>query len=101
MDKPEKETAESYDYSQCEKWVAKKLGIRDLRDVANRFGPKPNKDAEYQDFWHFLIDSQEIHNGCFIHIDTHYLEESPDWVKPILKMFAQEFGETTQYWVSW
>lgn len=56
-------------------------------------------------FWHWIIDNYQIHNGSqFTLWYDPEDEDTPDWVKEILKMIFDEFepehGEMDMY-VSW
>jgi hypothetical protein len=70
---------------------------------------------EYLDFWHWVCDNHEIHNGCYIIFSRECLEsyndvpeddkyEMPKWVKEIYTHYLDEFedeqGEVEMY-VSW
>jgi hypothetical protein len=65
-----------------------------------------SKEPEYQDFWHFIIENYEIHNGCyFIMTKDLYEKEIKDWQKEILGYFFDEFdpkntGEI-EFFVCW
>ena len=39
--------------------------------------------------------STEMNGAVYIHDSYPYL---PEWAKPIVKAFHQEFGEHTEYW---
>lgn len=97
MNKPIQKTMTYWDYLECEKWVANKLGVKDLRDFAGKYS-EGNKDAEYLDFWHCICDMQDVSNPCWIWIDREF--EWPDWAIPIVEMFEQEFGPN-EYYVEW
>ena len=104
--KPKQHTHKYYNYHECEKYIAKKLGIKDLRDCLGKFdesnGPyEERENIEYRDFWHFIVDDVEIHNGCAFYIPEPY--EGCDWKQwqiDICNAFADEFG-MEQFWVSW
>jgi len=99
MEKPISKPVWHLDYQECEKYIAHKLGIKDLRDVKGKFADgKCNYDVEYQDFWHCIMDNQEINNGCYIRILSN--QRWPEWAIPIVKAFQEEF-EDVEYWVEW
>ena len=59
---------------------------------------------EYLDFWHWVCDTYQIHNGCFITFDNHWLEGTnikEDWIRIIYKYYIDEFankdGELRMY----
>lgn len=104
MDKPVKETHEYYNYDECAKYIAHKLGVKDLRDFAGRHANEYNETLPYQDFWHVLLDHNEIHNGCFVHLpEIDDLEEDEQWAIPIIEAWQEEFEPIflEEYWVSW
>jgi len=108
MKKPAKKVKEYYDYSKCADYIAHKLGIEDLNDIDNSHR---DPAAEYKNFWHFLVDQKEIHNGMFV--DFRYWEDNlpndvlPEkyqikpWQDRIVRAFIEEFGEDAEYWVWW
>lgn len=105
MKKPKKHKREYYDYNECAEYIANKLGVKDLRDFAGKYSEKESEDKPYLDFWHWLYDFGEIHNGCFIYMPPasdipHYTEEEK-WVAPIVQVFEDEFGPEAQMWVEW
>lgn len=101
MKKPEEKIVKHLDYNECEKYIAHKLGIKDLRDVLGKFGNSEIKEVGYQDFWHVVMDHNDgLINGSYIYISTDWFQ-TPEWAKPILKTFAEEFGENQEYWVEW
>jgi hypothetical protein len=105
MKKPKpKKRKEILDYHECAKYIAKKLGIKDLRDVDGKFDPA-NKDRmneiEYKDFWHQICDG--VHNGSEMYMIDTSQEDWPEeeWVRNIAKAFNEEFGSDAVYWVEW
>lgn len=99
MEKPKPQKIERLDYHDCSKYIEHKLGY-DLRDTLGKFsGKKDWESIEYRDFWHFLIDTQEVHNGCDIYM-PYPDETEEEWQKEILQAFHNEFGEGP-YWVWW
>jgi len=100
MTKPKPRKEEVLYLQDCEKYVAHKLGLHDLRDTLGKFA-KPLKknweEIEYRDFWHFLCDKQEVHNGC----DIWMLDEGDEpWQTEIVNCFLDEFGDGP-YRVNW
>lgn len=76
--KPKKEYREdpSFEWSDIEDYIKQKYG-RDLRDWNGKYGNRevehePNTEIAYLDFWHWVCDTHEIHNGCFF---TLYLRD--------------------------
>ena len=79
MNKPTKRVIEHYDYHECAKYIAYKLGIKDLRDIAGKYSNR-NQDAEYQDFWHFVLYFNEsTSNGSYVYIPTCKDQKEPEY----------------------
>lgn len=90
MDKPTLQKLEYYDYRACSKYIAKKLGMRELPHT----------------FWMFLCDTLFIHNGMYSEMpyDDQYDEEDEGFdpvFKTILATFEEEFGANAEYLFSW
>lgn len=98
MDKPKPHTRKTiYYYSECAAYIENKLGYR-LRDTLGNL--RGNRDVEYRDYWHFVIDRHDyITNGSEFEITTDMLD-GEDWQNEITQAFIDEFGETS-YWVEW
>jgi|GEM_PF-2422786 len=103
MKKPEPRKIERLDYSECEEYIAWKLGIKNLRNVAGKsYDPKsPDYKKPYQDFWHFIVNYYDVHNGSTFTIFSEMLENAKDWQKTIIQAFIDEFGDNAEYWVEW
>lgn len=106
MKKPKKHTRKYYDYDECAKYIANKLGVKDLRDFAGKYTKKGVDDTKpYLDFWHWLCDFGNVHNGCFISMppasDIPQYTNEEKWVAPIVQAFEDEFGEEAEMWVEW
>jgi len=107
--KPVLKKHEFYDYHECAEYIAKKLGKKNLRDCGEKHCGKKDLTAPYQDFWHYLIETNDINNGCLIvgiglfNGEALATEENSKWsfCIPILKAFEDEFGPNAQYWVEW
>jgi hypothetical protein len=105
MTKPKMKARESFDYHECADYIEAKLGY-DLRDTLGKFDPKNSsnyENIEYRDFWHFICDHCEIHNGCEFYMPEPNSEDykyAKDWQDEILIAFWDEFGEGP-YYVSW
>jgi hypothetical protein len=98
LPKPKKHTMEYFDYHEVAQYVESVLGY-EIRDTLGKFS-KGNKDAEYRDFWHWLINKVDISNGSFDYMpflsdyeDCEDEDMIPEWVKPILKVFNEVIGE--------
>jgi hypothetical protein len=102
LTKPQLQTKTFYNYNDCRNYLEKKYGY-DERDYAKKFqGKKVHDDKPYLDFWHWVIDHNEVHNGCFISFERGTLEYiTEEWVKEIythyLDEFADEKGEIVFY----
>lgn len=108
MNKPKPKPYYYYDYHECADYIAKLMGIEDLRDIQGMFKDKEIKDVEYQDFWHAFVDlHNNIHNGSIViigpkeELPIDYLEKKYPWSIPIFEKFIEEFGEDAKYWVEW
>lgn len=108
MIKPKKRSRKShYDYNEISDYIEKKYNI-ELR------GYKKKKDGIYRDFWHWLLQRNEIHNGCYIYLipedidydqvikDEDYIgipkskwdgDYAPPWCIEICQLFIKEFPE--------
>lgn len=90
----------SYDYHEVIDWVESKYNI-DTRDY------KREVDGKYKDFWHVILDSNEIHNGCYFHLPNIWIEEEDDdkydpwWVREILELIYREFPDIEEVYVCW
>ena len=110
MNKPTKTTKVSFDYHECVEYIQDKYKC-DIRDYAGQFNNHDRKDpltvelVPYWDFWHFVLDQTEIHNGCYFYFSKDWSEDAEDWQKEIINMFFEEFGEEgeddMELWVSW
>ncbi len=91
-------------YDECAKYIAHKLGIKDLHNVAGwEPGQKDGESPPYLNWWHFICD--QAHNGSEIYLPfTGEGEAWPPkdmWAYKIAKAFNDEFGEESVYWVEW
>ena len=105
MKKPESRVlVEGLDYHECERYIAHKMGIEDLRDVLGTFrivnGEMTDCDVEYQNFWHVVMDQNGVNNPCWVYLTDAEYSNNPDWSKSIFDMFEKEFGDVA-YWVEW
>lgn len=72
-------------------YIEKKYNVR-LTD----YNKDKDKDAEYQNYWHFMLDCFQINNGAIIR--EVYFSDMIDccdheWQKEITQFFINEFGE--------
>lgn len=80
-----------YDYQQVIEWVESKYKF-DARDY------KREVDGKYKDFWLFVVDGGEIHNGCYFGLPDLWTKDddgeySPWWVREILELIHKEFPD--------
>lgn len=91
----------SYVWHEIEEYIAIKYK-KSLRDWSGMFEKDYNKNVEYQDFWHTIIDMCEIHNGCYFEISLSQEDYKKDFEKEIVKLLKKEFKKNYLYcWVSW
>lgn len=101
LDKPKKKSRSYYDYIQCRDYLQAKYNYLE-RDYAGKFANGKLNGKPYLDFWHWVLDNHEVHNGCEILFSKEELEtiEKP-WVKEIYQRYIDEFadkkGELTLY----
>lgn len=104
--KPKKQTVteEFWDYSEVKNYINQKYKV-DIDNFAGTRYTGKDDDPPYQCFWHWVTDSQDVHNGCYIYLNVGEIietEEEEEWVKKIMQMFLDEFGEEEmRCWVSW
>ena len=103
--KPVKRTRTFYEYLECRDYLQEKYGY-DERDYASRnkavevIGKRRRFDGSrpYQDFWHWVVETYQIHNGCFVTFsrDADALRELPtdkQWVREIYQRYLDEFAD--------
>lgn len=128
MIKPKKTRRSAVDYFQAAAFIEDKLGykLRDTLDSKTHFikwckahkikpdgssqeqwkqyeeAPDGNKlRPEYRDYWHFLGDRCDIHNGGAMWIYRELLEDSKPWQAEITQAFIDEFGDGCMFWTEW
>lgn len=76
--------------------------------IADEYSLAMKNRPEYLDFWHWVVDHYDIHNGCFIVFDSSWLNCDNDliesWQKEIYKYYIDEFADENgelEMWVSW
>lgn len=113
MDKPKKKVSKAhYDYHDIIKFVEDKYNIQTR-------GYKEEVDGIYRDFWHWMIEHNDVHNGCYISFPEdwrvpegdditpenleYHDKYAPTWVREIMEMIVKEFPgiEREEIWVSW
>lgn len=95
-------------WHEVEEWFRSK-GIY-LRDFAHKFhGADANLDAEYQDFWHSIVEryGDDIHSsGSYFSIPMSHDEWEHEWERKIVDLIRAEFGEHVkddeiEFYVEW
>jgi len=81
--KPEQRTIKYFDYSDILRYIEEKYKLI-------TYIPEENKD-----FWRWLIDTYDVHNGCYINfaVTEKAIEEMdiPDYVKEVIALIEKEF----------
>lgn len=101
------EVNEFWDYHEVTSYIEKKYKV-DLDNFAGcKFSGKAD-DKPYQNFVHWVGDLQSVHNGSYFYlgvtevIESNDEEYAPEWVRKIMQMIFDEFGqEEMRFWVSW
>lgn len=118
MKKPaEKRSEPHWDYHEVIDYIEDKYQI-----TTRGYKPKSGfpEGETYLDFWHWITDVSDVHNGCFIYLNLlgDYEEGRaeddgdwdgddeyrPRWVREIQKMIYDEFkpeGGEMKCWVAW
>lgn len=107
MKKPTKKQAKPYwDFYEVMGYLEQLHG-KNFRDYAGKHGS--NKDnVPYLDFWHWVCDQNEVHNGSWIHLpDWHYYMDpdthTDEWKKEIMQYFYDFLGDDyhERLWAAW
>lgn len=113
LKKPKIKTSSYWVYREIIDYIEQKYNV-ETRDYIPKNGfsseqlegrsefDKKRDQKPHLDFWSWIIDRYDIHNGSFFTL--LYDDDSPDWVREILKMIFDEFetecAEIEMY-VSW
>ena len=92
--RPIKKVREAYDYLECRDYLQDKYNYVE-RDFSALY---------HQDFWHWVVENYEIHNGCYLTFSYDKIPEiQEDWAKTIYKYYLTEFSENGEvtFWVWW
>lgn len=107
LKKPVKKQNEPYwDFNEVMHYLEQLHG-KNFRDYAGKFGSPGDYDAPYQDFWHWVVDQNEITNGCWMNLpDWEYYAKDPhteSWKKEIMQYFYDFLGDDyhERLWVEW
>lgn len=102
LEKPQPKTQVAYDWHECAEFINEKYGIN-IRDYAGKYSNPGDKSMPYLDFWHWIVDHYDVHNGSYFHFDREDLkleqEESciAPWQGDIYQKFIDEFGDENGY----
>lgn len=105
---PTKRTTKSWHYNEVAAHLERLHGKK-FRDYSGKFaeGAPDDNDIPYQDFWHWIMDLNEVTNGCYIHLpewDYYFNNESVEpWKKEIMQYFKDFLGDdyNERLWVEW
>lgn len=95
MKKPALRKVNYLDYHECSEYLEKKYGYEERNYKKHRFDISENDPSNppYCDFWHWVVDTFSVHNGCDICFSNDWLEGNlEDWQKEILEHYLSEFG---------
>jgi len=104
---PKRHSKKYWTYHEVEHYLEQLHGKK-FRDYAGRWAAEPHDDSiPYQDFWHWVCDTNEVHNGCFIHLpEWEYFmnnEDTEPWKKEIMQFFKDFLGDDydERMWCEW
>jgi competence transcription factor ComK len=109
LQKPVKKTDPAYyDFYEVMHYLEELHG-KNFRDYAGKFASDEtvNVEVPYQDFWHWMLDQNEVKNGCWIHLpDWDYYMNSKStesWKKEIMQYFKDFLGDSydERMWCEW
>lgn len=104
-EKPGKTARSAYDYHDARNFLQARDGYDERNHAGRRFTGEPN-DPPYRDFWHYIVERYEIHNGCYITLRADF--EAKPWQQEIIGKYLDTFGESddsgevcAEFWVEW
>ena len=107
MNRPKLRMFEALDYFECIKYLEKKYNFNS-RDYAGKYKRGSTPNTPYQDYWHFVIDCVDVHNGSFMWISNEWVEDlaKDDYRTIITNLIFEEFADynkdgSIQFWVDW
>ena len=50
------------------------------------------RDPIYLNFWHHIVDTEEVHNGCYIHFCEDDLNQDYSYVDEMFKKYGDQDG---------
>jgi hypothetical protein len=101
---------EDYNLLEMKNPTEKQLAER--RKINNAYQEAKDGDSArppYLDFWGWITDRNEIHNGCYFYLtvrktDWEDMHSYPEWVKEIVALLDKEFNPKTGdmlFYVDW
>lgn len=98
MDKPLANTVVYYNYHECRDYLQKKYGY-DERNYQRQPVTPGSHYTTSKDFWLWLCDHEDIHNGGYVTFSQEILAEwqadeaIPDWAAEIYTHYLDEFAD--------
>lgn len=94
---------EYYYWTDIVRYIEEKYN-KDIRDWSDRWKPKHNPDAPYQDFWHSILEKFCIvqgNNEMWEVIWEDYLPRTEKWEKEIIDILIDEGFSGVEINFSW
>jgi hypothetical protein len=91
----------AYNWNDVWKWIEYRTG-KNVRDWAAKFGGRRSdytrEKTPYQDMWHWICDTHEIHNGCYFYLslDDEQIDDDDAehlFIREIFAVLREEFPE--------
>lgn len=88
-------------------WPADSEEMKKRVEINLKMWPDLKKtERPYQDFWHFIVENNEVTNGCWIYLPEQEVMDDPDvepWQKEILQYFMDFLGDdyNERMWAEW
>lgn len=100
-----KDLGKAFVWREVRDFIQKKYKV-DLDDYKGKFKKNAKPDTKYCNFWHWMVEDSDIHNGCFTWLGWDWLDsdETEPWIKEILTMIMKEFApkdDDLKLWVDW
>ena len=76
-------------------WYNKSASMFDEqeRKASDEYDKLMESQPEYKDFWHWVVDRYEVHNGGKITFTEGYADKEEEFIKTIYNYYMTEFGE--------
>lgn len=105
---PKKHKESYWDFYEVMHYL-EKLHKKDFQDYAGKWGRKDDENdlIPYQNFWHWILDLNDVHNGVFIHLPewSYYMnnKDTEAWKKEIMQHFYDFLGSEyhERLWCAW